>query len=65
MADLLDKQGELPLAGEVRQFAKSLPPVLSDRERIATQLIRHVRAQRPMQMGRADAARERMPERTR
>jgi MobA/VirD2-like, nuclease domain len=43
---LLDKQEETTLAAEVRQFVRSLPPVLTDRELIATELIRHVNAQR-------------------
>jgi hypothetical protein len=37
---------EVALAGEVRQFVKNLPPVLTDRERIATELIRHAKVQR-------------------
>jgi hypothetical protein len=44
IADSLDAQGEVVLAREVRQFAARLPPVLTDRERIATELIRHLKA---------------------
>lgn len=62
---MLDKQGESALAGEVRQFAKNLPPVLTDRERIAIELVRHVKAQRAAQTQRDDLVRERTPERTR
>lgn len=40
---LLYKQEEVAIASEVRQFAKGLPPVLTDRERIATGLVRDVR----------------------
>ena len=45
VAALLDQQGEARLAGEVRQFAKTLPPVLTDREQIAAEIMRHVTAQ--------------------
>jgi hypothetical protein len=38
-ADVLDAQGEESLAGEVRYFARHLPPVLTDRQRLAAQLI--------------------------
>jgi len=34
-ADALDAQGEVALAGDVRQFANHLPPVLTDKERLA------------------------------
>jgi hypothetical protein len=40
-ADLLDKQGEKTLAHEVRNFAGNLPQVLTDRERLAVDYIRH------------------------
>jgi Relaxase/Mobilisation nuclease domain len=46
IADSLHAQGEAVLAGEVRQFAARLPPVLTDRERIAVQLIRHLKSSR-------------------
>jgi hypothetical protein len=35
-ADALDAQGEVDLAGEVRYFAGHLPPVLTDKGRLAT-----------------------------
>jgi hypothetical protein len=38
-ADVLDRQGEVSLAGDVRCFAKHLPPVLTDRERSAAGLL--------------------------
>ena len=41
-AALLDKHGETVLAEEVRLFAKSLPPVLTDRERLAAELVHRV-----------------------
>jgi len=40
-ADILDKQGGITLAREVRNFAKCLPQVLTDRERLAVDYIRH------------------------
>ncbi len=39
-AEVLDEQGEEILAGEVRYFAKHLPPVLTDRQRLAAQFLR-------------------------
>lgn len=36
-ADQLDAQEETILAGEVRYFCRHLPPVLTDRERLAAQ----------------------------
>jgi hypothetical protein len=39
-AEVLDAQGEVTLAGDVRYFAKHLPPVLSDRQRLAAQFLR-------------------------
>jgi hypothetical protein len=65
VAALLDRQGQTALAGEVRQFVKNLPPMLTDRERIASELIRHVKAQRLARTRGDDAVRERTPERTR
>jgi hypothetical protein len=44
-ADILDKQGEITLASEVRKFAKCLPQVLTDRERLAVDYIRHKQEQ--------------------
>jgi predicted DNA-binding protein len=42
VAAALDVQGEISLAGDVRYFAKHLPPVLTDRERLAAAFIRHL-----------------------
>ena len=39
-AEVLDEQGEEILAGEVRYFAKHLPPVLTDRQHLPTQFLR-------------------------
>jgi hypothetical protein len=45
-AEVLDAQGEVILAGEVRYFATHLPPVLTDRQRFAAQFIRFKEQQR-------------------
>ncbi len=42
IADALDRQGEVVLAGDVRYFAKHLPPVLTDAERLAEKFTRHL-----------------------
>lgn len=38
-AAVLDRQGEVTLAGDVRYFAKHLPPALTNREHVAVQLL--------------------------
>jgi hypothetical protein len=43
-ADLLDAQGEHILANEARYFAQHLPPVLTDKERLAVQFLQLMRA---------------------
>jgi len=40
-ADQLDAQGEATLAGEVRHFSRHLPPVLTDRERLAAEFLKY------------------------
>jgi hypothetical protein len=45
-AEVLDAQGEEILAGEVRYFAKHLPPVLTDRQRLAAEFVRFKEQQR-------------------
>jgi hypothetical protein len=45
-AEILDAQDETTLAGEVRNFARHLPLVLTDRERLAAQYLQHVAARR-------------------
>jgi hypothetical protein len=45
IAATLDAQGEIMLAGDVRYFAKHLPPVLTDRERLAEAFIRQLQGQ--------------------
>lgn len=41
IADTLDRQGEVVLAGDVRYFAKRLPPALTDTERLAAKFAQH------------------------
>lgn len=43
-ADRLDAQGEHILANEARHFAQHLPPILTDKERLAVQYLQHMRA---------------------
>lgn len=45
-AEVLDAQGEEVLAGEVRYFAKHLPPVLTDRQQLAAKFLRFTGQQR-------------------
>jgi Relaxase/Mobilisation nuclease domain len=65
VADALDAQGEIVLAGEVRSFATRLPPVLTDRERLAVEFIRHVKAARAARTRGDERARDRADELTR
>ena len=46
VAAALDVQEEIILAGDVRWFAMHLPPVLTDRERLAVDFIRYAKEQR-------------------
>lgn len=41
-AEILDRQGEMSLAGDVRYFAKRLPTVLTHRERLAAGILGQV-----------------------
>jgi hypothetical protein len=61
-AEVLDQQGEISLAGDVRYFMKHLPPVLTERERIATGIIARLKANRA---ARDDAAPTRAPQQER
>jgi hypothetical protein len=65
VATLLEKQDESTLAAEVRQFVRNLPPVLTDRERIATELVGQVNARRSGHTQKKDPKREKTPEGTR
>ena len=48
-ADVLDDQGEEVLAGDARYFAWHLPPVLTDRQRLAAQFIEFTEKRRRIQ----------------
>src|SRR6185312_12522100 len=65
VAAKLEAQGEEVLGGDVRYFAKHLPPVMTDRERLAAELIRSAEAKRSERTGREDPVRERKLEMTR
>lgn len=65
VAATLDAQGKIELAGDVRYFAKHLPPVRTDRERLAEDFIRHVEAARTSKREREDKERDRAIERSR
>ena len=43
IADTLETQGETALAGEVRNFAHQMPPVLTKNELLAIQLAKYLR----------------------
>jgi hypothetical protein len=43
IADVLETQGEVELAGDVRHFAQNLPPVLTRNEHLAKRFVEHVR----------------------
>ena len=64
IADTLDTQGEIVLAGDVRYFASHLPPVLTDRERLAHEFIQHLKATSAHSRGE-DPVRDRDAERSR
>ncbi len=65
VAGALESQGERTLAGEVRDFTTTLPPVLTDRERLAAQFIGFLKAQRSARSREDDLVRDRTLERTR
>jgi hypothetical protein len=59
-AAVLDDQGEITLAGDVRYFVQHLPPVLTDKQKLAQQFIRHIKMQRSKQL--EDAVKDRAKE---
>jgi len=65
VASQLEAQGEIVLGGHVRYFAMHLPPVVTDRERLAEQFIRFAKAQRSARTREDDRLRDRTTERTR
>ena len=64
-AEVLDAQGEIILAGDVRYFAIHLPPVLTDRQQLAVQLVGFVKKQRETQRDGPERRRPADPEMTR
>lgn len=64
-ADALDAQGEVVLAADVRHFAGNLPPVLTDKERLAIDFIRHRESRMSAQRAPKEPTRERGDEFTR
>jgi Relaxase/Mobilisation nuclease domain len=64
-AQVLDAQGEVVLAGDVRYFAGHLPPVLTDRQRLAAQLIRITETRGQIQRDGHERGYPKDPERTR
>jgi hypothetical protein len=65
VASKLEAQGEIVLGGHVRYFATHLPPVLTDRERLAQRLIRQIKAERSARTRGHDPGRDRALEGTR
>jgi hypothetical protein len=64
-ADALHAQGEVVLAADVRRFAGHLPPVLTDKERLAIEFIRHRESRKSAQRTAEERTRERGEEFTR
>ena len=65
VAAKLESQGEIVLGAEVRYFAMHLPPVLTDRERLAAELIQFAEERRSARTRGDDRVRDRTFERTR
>jgi hypothetical protein len=59
IADALDAQGKIALAGDVRHFARHLPPVLTQKEVLATQFVDHLQAKRRETAAHLDRAHDR------
>jgi hypothetical protein len=65
VASKLEAQGDIDLGDQIRYFARHLPPVLTDRERLAVEMIQRARAKRPGRTREDDRIRDRTMERTR
>lgn len=65
LASTLEAQGEVVLGGDVRYFANHLPPVMTDRERLAMELLRFAQAARSAHAPKDERVRDPGPERTR
>ena len=64
-AQVLDAQWEVVLAGDVRYLAGHLPPVLTDRQGLAAQLIRITEKRRQIQRDGPERGYPKVQERTR
>ena len=58
IANTLDRQGEVVLAGDVRYFAKHLPPVLTDMEALAARFTQHLASSKDMHRARESSVRQ-------
>jgi len=65
VASKLEAQGHVDLGDQVRYFARHLPPVLTDRERLAEEMLRLARAKKLGWTREDDRVRDRTLERTR
>lgn len=65
IAATLDAQGEIVLAADVSYFANHLSPVLTDRERLAEEFVRHLKKPISPQTESRDLVRDRALERSR
>ncbi|HYM44244.1 MAG TPA: relaxase/mobilization nuclease domain-containing protein [Steroidobacteraceae bacterium] len=65
VAARLESHGDFVLGSDVRYFAAHLPPVLTDRERLAVEMIQRAKAKNPERTRGDDRVRDRTLERTR
>jgi hypothetical protein len=65
IAAKLEAQGEIAVGGDVRYFAMHLPPVLTDRERLAAHLIQIAKARKAERIQQDDSVRDRTLDRSR
>ena len=64
-AEVLDAQGEIILSGDMPYFASYLPPVHTDRKRLAAEFIGFVKKGRALERDGSDRGRPADPEMTR
>jgi hypothetical protein len=65
IAAKLEAQGEIAVGGDVRYFAMHLPPVLTDRERLAAHLIQIAKARKQERIQQDHSVRDRTLDRSR
>ncbi len=65
MRAIRDLSERLDLGDQVRYFARHLPPVRTDRERLAQEMLRLARTKRPDRTREDDRMRDRTLERSR